>query len=183
MAITDIIDINFQLIDTKDPKYITIADYSTWGMIENKPTIVEIILPGYTKPVTQYFKQYQLNAFNSLNLGINCVDSCGNYEKQDLPDGIYEITIKGSPDTYNLTRKVLRTTLLELELDKVYVEAVSEGFNINKDLMNKLDKVEFLLSSAKSNVVYDNSCRAQELYNEAKSILEESKSCRTCAGA
>ena len=183
MAITDVIDINFQLIDTKDPKWLNIADYSTWGMIENKPAIIEVTLPGFKNPVTNYFKMNQINAFNSLHLGINCVDSCGNYEKADLPDGVYEITVKGSPDSYNFSRKVLRTTLLELQLDKAYVNAVSSCSNVNQDLLNRIDKVEAILSAAHSNVVYDNICEAQELYKEAKRLTDNLKECDICADA
>jgi hypothetical protein len=37
----------------------------------------------------------------------------------DLPDGIYDVTIKGSPDTFQKNRQYLRTTKTQLELDKL----------------------------------------------------------------
>lgn len=174
------INIDFQVIPTRDPKILSIADYSFWEYIEEKPSIIEIILPGESIPITHYFNKREINIFHSINLNLNCNPDCEN-EYLDLPDGIYEVTVKGSPDKYNKTRKYLRTELTQLDLDMMYINLNLLCENKDKDVINKLTDIDLLLRAAESNVRYDNTKKAQELLFKAQELIEKTKNCSGCA--
>ena len=73
------IKIDFQVIDTGDPRVLMIADNSVWAQIENQPKVIEITTPGNdpaTDYVGHYFQPYQINSFNSETLGLSCSDDC-----------------------------------------------------------------------------------------------------------
>lgn len=161
-----------------DPYWLRVADYSIWSLIEDKPSIIEITLPGYSTKVIEYFDKYKTNGFNSLTLKINCDGDCGDTEKVTLPDGIYEITVKGSPDKFNKTYHYLKTDMLQLDLDKVIIEAFEEGC-IN-DISNKLTEIELLLEGARSYIRYDNLQIAGNMYQKASGLVEKLKDCKTC---
>lgn len=164
------IKIDFQVLDTYDPFTFSVADYSNWAHIVDKPAIIEITLPGCSDVVTHYFQKGSINIFNSLNLGLNCSD-CGD-ELVELDDGIYELTLKGSPDSFNKTRKFLRTVCTELELDKLFINTNLLCDN-NSGLIEKLFEIKFYLEAAKSNVRYDNICQSQELLFKAQEMIEK----------
>ncbi|MCA9749284.1 MAG: hypothetical protein KC414_09265 [Romboutsia sp.] len=177
----DNINIDFQVLSTKDPRVLTIFDYSTWVHIIDKPSIVEITLPGESTPIVHYFNKKEVNAYYSTNLNINC-PNCGEDELLDLPDGIYEITVKGSPDKFYKTRKYLRTDLTQLDLDKMYINLNLLCEDKDEDLANKLTDIDLLLRAAESNVRYDNICKAQELLFKAQELIEKAKGCSGCVG-
>ena len=179
-TILDPINIDFQILDTKDPRILMIADSSSWGHIENKPSIIEIILPAEKNPIVHFFNKKQINIFNSLNLALNCVNECGESELIDLPDGIYTITLKGSPDSFKMTRKYLRTTLLQLELDKVFINLNLLCKNNDLGLLNILDEISLLIKAAEANVRFDNIKKAQELYFMAQDLIKKTKNCKGC---
>ncbi|MDC7251050.1 MAG: hypothetical protein PQJ49_14165 [Sphaerochaetaceae bacterium] len=183
MAI-DKIQVDFQIIDTKDPKILTLADISVWSVIAEKPAVVEILLPGESEPVKHYLNKNQLNIYNSVFLGLACPSECEgeDIELTDLPDGIYEITVKGSPDTYSMTRKYLRTELTQLELDKMYINLNLLCDRKDMDLLNILTDIDLLLKAAHANVRYDNTCKAQELLFKAQELIEKAKKCNGCVG-
>lgn len=175
------INIDFQVLKTRYPKVLSIADYSTWGVTESKPSIIEIILPGESKPVVEYFDKRKINIFNSINLNINCpTGDCFDEEYIDLPDGIYEITLKASPDKFYKTRKHLRTELTELDLDKMYINLNLICKNKDEDLADKLTNIDLLLRAAEANVRYDNICKAQELFFKAQELINKTKNCSGC---
>ena len=109
--------IDFQVLETFDTRYLSVADYSDWGLAESRNAIIEITLPASDKPVTHYFDKKAINRFNSILLGLNC----SGVENLDLPDGIYQFTVKGSPDSFNFKRDFLKTDLTQLDLDKFIV--------------------------------------------------------------
>jgi len=175
------INIDFHVLDTNDPKVFTVADYSTWGRIEKKNAIIEIITPGEEVPIVHYFNKRMINIFNSINLNINCPTYCTKeLEFLDLHDGIYEITVKGSPDKYNRTRKYLRTEKIKLELDKLFIGLDLMCENKEQGLIDKITDIDMLLRAAESNTRYDNMCKAQELLFEAQELIKETKECSDC---
>lgn len=183
MAITDKIDVDFQIIPTLDPRFITIADYSTWGHISGKPTIVEITTPIDKDARVHYFQQGQLNVINSYHLGISCIKECGEVELEDIPDGIYKITIKGSPDSFQHTRSYLRTTLTQLELDKLYINLNLLCDRLDEVVFRKLTDIDLLLKAAEANVRHGNNKKAQFLLFRAQDLIEQTKGCDGCATA
>ena len=176
------INIDFQIYDSADPKVFIVIDTSEWAHIERKPAIIEVILPGYSKPVTQYLTQNAVNIFNSSTLGTYCSD-CNAEDFIDLPDGIYDVTIKGSPDKFQKNRKYLRTTKTQLDLDKLYIQLSLECFNDDADIKSKVDKlneIQLLLKAAEANVRYDNTCTAQDLFIKAQKLISKQQGCNNC---
>lgn len=88
--------INFQMINTNDPKILIVADYSEWLHIENQPAVLSIKLPGSKKYIQFNFVKNKFNAFNSNTLGLTCDIGCNDPDYLDLPDGIYDICLEGS---------------------------------------------------------------------------------------
>ena len=173
-------NLDFQVYDSRDPNTFIVLDTSYWGIIQDKPSIIEIITPGETYPAIQYYSKNSVNIFNSENLGLSCSDCDKKYN--ELPDGVYEITIKGSPDSFNKSRAYLRTTKLQLELDKRYI-ALSLECESDKDVcnqINKLDYINLLLRSSEANVRYGNNCVGNELLQKAIKLLDKLKTCKIC---
>ena len=175
------INIDFQIYDSRDPKTIIILDTSEWLHIYRKPSIIEIILPGDSKPITHYFDKKSVNVLNSLNLNI----SCGNCfdVNDDLPDGIYQITVKGSPDRFNKNKKYIRTTKTQLDLDNLYISLSLECFKDDNDIKNKikdLNYIQLLLKASEANLRHDNSYVAQDLLFKAQDLIRKYKKCTNC---
>lgn len=174
------IELDFQVLDTKDPRILPIFDSSIWGHIENKPAIIEIILPGEKNPIVHYFNKKQINIFNSINLNLNCIDECGGEELLDLPDGVYTITLKGSPDDFFMTRKYLRTNLLQLELDKAFIRLNLLCDKGELSELKLLTDITLLIRAAEANVRFDNIGMASKLYTKSRDLLEQLKNCKGC---
>lgn len=170
--------VDFTVEDDCNLNSLAVSDYSIWGQLEGKPTIIEITLPASKTCVTHYFNQGERNVFNSISLEINCLTDC-EPEYLPLPDGVYTITIKGSPDSFQKTKRVLRTQKTKQKLDLAFVNT-DFGCNENKQLLSQLLEVKLLLEAAKSNVRLDNDCKAQELLLKAQEQLEKLKGCNTC---
>ncbi len=174
----DKIKIDFQILDSKDPTILSIYDTSYWQLIEGKPSIIEITTPGASSPVVNTFTKNSINNFNSINLGLSCL-SCEDIILEELPDGIYTIVVKGSPDNFNKEKLYLRTTKLQLELDKIYIKANLLDKTSSKDLLDKLNWIGLLLRSAEANLRYGNLKQTQDIMFEVGSIIDKIKRCPT----
>lgn len=167
--------IDFQVVDTRDPHYLYIADTSDWGFAESKPAIIEITSPGFKKSITHYFDKGSFSRYNSYLLGLNCGD-CGTAEMV-LPDGIYNIKVIGSPSTYFKERKYLKTTNLQAELDKILVNKITSCNTVDKEVVAKLTEVDFLIRAAEAHMRYGNDFEAQELFLRAQKLLKKARRC------
>jgi hypothetical protein len=152
MAILDKINLDFQALSAGDPKVLVIMDTSVWGAIEDKPSIIEITVPGSTKVRTYNFIKGKSNVFNSSNLLISPV---GEYK--ELADGLYKIKLKGSPDSYCKERGFLKTDKIRLLIGDLYLEDyfACEDIKDNKikvlrDIKLDLDAAE--IQAAKGNI-------------------------------
>jgi hypothetical protein len=171
------IEVDFQVLKTYDPKKLLIADTSQWSHIIDKPAIIEITLPGSKNAHVNYIdKKNTILVFNSSLLGINCGAGCEE-ELLELPDGIYYIKVKGSPDTFFKERYYMRSERLQLNLDKIYTTL---GFDINRqdrETAETLWECKLLIEAA------DASCRRGEIpmavdyYKSAKRIIDSNLNC------
>lgn len=168
------IDVDFSVHSS--PYYLKVVDLSVWGLIKDKPSIIEISLPGYESPVVKYYDKNKLNVFNSNLLGLNCE---GQEGLTTLPDGIYKIVVKGSPDKYNKKFYYLKTDLFDMEVDKFFVDNLKEILN-EKALGDKLTRIEFLKRGAEANLRHDRIVTAGEEFQKAQELIEDIKACRTC---
>jgi hypothetical protein len=170
------IKIDFHILPLPDPRILAIVDASIWKHLENKPAIIEITLPGETEPIVHFFEKGKVSIFNSINLLVNCGLPCGCDEEQynNLPDGIYTITVKGSTnEKFTHTVKYLRTTEISLELDKMYLKESIKCGELSSNLRGKIEEIEFLLKAAQANTRLSQIQDAQELYLKAKSLMDK----------
>src|SRR5690606_17175136 len=90
--------IKIDFLVQSSPYKLYVWDFSSWGLIEGKPSIVEITLPGYEQPITKFFDKNKLNTYNSNLLDSGCeTEDC----LTTLTDGIYKIKVIGSPDKFS----------------------------------------------------------------------------------
>ena len=174
------INIDFNILDSGDPRVLLVADSSYWQLIEDQVSIIEVTLPGETTPVVQYFTKNGITNLNSVNLNINCPNAeCEDVELLPLDDGIYTITVKGV-EPYHKTKKHLRTTKFELALGKLYIDLFSNGCEVCQDKKDMLIEIEFLIKAAKANLRTNDICTSQELFYEAQKLLDSTMKCKTC---
>lgn len=174
------INIDFQVVHSGDPKIIMVADFSSWLYIETEPAVISITLPGSHNPIQFNFEKNKINGFNSNNLGIGCSYNCDEPEYADLPDGIYDIKLEASPNTFNKQRYYLKTDKIQLELDELLVKL---GFTYNekdKDKINNLQLIDFLLMVARAAIRLGDIPKASEHFNEALKLIEKTKECKNC---
>lgn len=173
------VEIKFQVLNNYDPKNLVVLDTSEWAYIKTKPSIIEIILPGFQEPVVHYFNKGGVNVFNSLNLYVNCFD-CEKNEEVELPDGVYNITVKGSPDTFQNTLSYLKTDKTRLDLDKLFLKIDFCNKDVDSELIKRIQKIDLYIKAAEANVRYDNICEAQELFFKAQEDIKKLFNCKTC---
>lgn len=171
------INLDFEVVSTNNPKTLRVADQSEWGMIADRPAIIEIIPPGEENPYTYYLGKNQLNVFNSKTLGINPGRE-GGFE--NLKDGIYDITIKGSPSSYSVNRKYLKTDSIRLNIDKVWARSTVLCDHEDDDTIEKIKEIEFLLVAAEANTRLGNFEEVKQLYEKAEKLLYVLNNCENC---
>lgn len=162
-----------------DINYLKVIDLSDWGLIKNKPSIIEILVPGFSTPVTYYFDKGKTNVFNSINLVLQCQD-CLDEEPQALPDGIYVITIKGSPSTYSKEIKYLKTDELNMKIGTLYISKLRENKKPSQEIIDKLMGFMFLLEGAEQHLRWDMEKEASALYQDVLNEVEKTIECKTC---
>lgn len=173
------IRVDFQVLRTYDPKMLLLADTSEWSHIFDTPAIVEVTLPGASNPTVEYWEQGKINVLTSKHLGITCGAGCED-ELVELPDGIYNIKLKGSPDKFNKERYYMRTEKLRLSLDKVYI---SFGLNLeraNYQSVEKLWNAKLLIEACESHTRQGEIGMAADLYKQAKKIVDGHLECENC---
>lgn len=171
------INLDFEVISTNNPKTLRVADQSEWGILADRPAIIEIVPPGEKEPYVYYLGKNQLNVFNSKTLGINPGRE-GGFE--NLKDGIYDITIKGSPSSYSFNRKYLKTDTIRLNIDKVWARSTVLCDHEDNDMIDKLKQVEFLLVAAEANMRLGNFDAVGQLYEKAEKIINVINNCDNC---
>lgn len=174
------IEIDFLVITDYDPKLIIVGDISEWFNAENLPSTICITPPGGTKSINNNFVKHKLNIFNSVNLGLDCLQECEEQEKSDLSDGVYTINVKSGFVGVEKTRYLLKTDKFQMQLDKVYVKTGLE-FNKNdskfrEDLMN----IDFLKKTAEAWTRQGNFVNASRDFKEAQNLLRKYTDCKNC---
>lgn len=172
--------INIDFLVHSNPYFLGVLDMSNWELIEDEPSIIEITQPGYSSCVTHYFDKCKNNIFNSIHLGLNCVEDCGEAEKLTLLDGIYTIVVKGSPDTYFKKHYYLKTDLFDMEVDKLYIDFKQSQRRDKTSFINKMKEVEFLIRGAEAHLRFDNINLAGQMFEKAQEMVEDLKNCKTC---
>lgn len=176
------VNIDFQVYDSGDPKQLIVLDTSIWGIIQDRPAIIEIIPPGFKEPSVNYFKQNFVNIFTSHTLGLNCESNSTPVVQSDLPDGVYEITLKGSPDKFNKKRLYLKTTSLNRALDDVLISKYSECIDCiaQDDDISKVLRYKNLIEVAEAFVRKGLKREAQNIIFKIQDYAKDQKNCKGC---
>jgi hypothetical protein len=166
------IDIDFDIVSSL--YYLKVIDMSCWGIIENKPAVIEITMPGYTHSINKYFNKKD-TVYDAYSLNMICEDSC---EKVELPDGIYHILIKGSPSSYQKEYDYLKADQLVRDLDIALIKSLEKGCHE----CNKKDVLEakYLLEVARAYIRSGMVKKASEYYKMARKISDRLKNCKDC---
>lgn len=177
------IEIDFDVLPTDNPKYLRIHDQSYWGMIEGKPSVIDIKTPGTDAYIRNVFKKSKIASFTSVSLNLNCPQSdCDDLELLDLPDGIYEIVLLGSPSTFKKEKFYLRTTKFDLKLDELRIDIYSNNCTACKNKKEALLEIEYLIAVAESATKQGIQCTAQEAFYAAQKLLYKTINCKDCEG-
>lgn len=172
------INLDFEVIGSYNPKTLRVADQSEWGILADRPAIIEIKRPGSEKVYTYYLGKNQLNVFNSKTLGVNPGAPANDFV--DIPDGIYDITIKGSPSSYSANRKYLKTDSMRLNIDKVWARAGILCEDEDDEIIEKIKEVEFVLTVAESSMRLGNFDTVQQLMDKAQHLIDIINDCKYC---
>lgn len=172
------INLDFEVIGSYNPKTLRVADQSEWGILADRPAIIEIKRPGSEKVYTYYLGKNQLNVFNSKTLGVNPGTPANDFV--DIPDGIYDITIKGSPSSYSANRKYLKTDSIRLNIDKVWARAGILCEDEDDEIIEKIKEVEFVLTVAESSMRLGNFDTVQQLMDKAQHLIDIINDCKYC---
>lgn len=165
------INIDFQIIRTGDPNIMILCDTSQWAHIKDSPATMEITLPS-EKVIVHHIAKNQNNVLNTSNLYIS---PYGKF--YTLPDGIYKITVKGSPDDYSKTRYVIRDEKLQLDVDKLFLN----NFDKKDEKINSvIDDVNKMMEGSRAAMRRGEKALAVKYYKEAKSIFENYEQCKDC---
>ena len=176
MAITDTINIDFQVFSTGDPKLLIIMDTSTWGLLEDKAAIIEIIPPGSAEERVYSFEKGKNNVFNSSNLLISPI---GEYNP--LADGVYRISVKGSPDTNCQHRDFLKTDKARLELANIYASLGTDNTDPEVKRVKKIiQDIELLIKTAEILTTRGKLKEAYSRFKEAVRRIKNYNECKEC---
>lgn len=171
------ISIDFNIVS--DVNWIRVSDYSSWGLIEKQPSIIEVTKPGYSSKVVRYFDKNKTNGLNSINLEVNCTTGdCPDVELVALPDGIYKIKVIGSPSKYNKERYYLKTDLFDMEVDKVIITSIESGKYM--DIEPELVEIGMLIAGAESNLRFDRIKESGMLFKQALKKIDRLVNCKAC---
>jgi len=151
-----------------------ITDMSCWGVSQDFPAVIEILVPGFLNPYKQYFNK-QDTSYNSIALELNCGTDCDEVE---LPDGIYNVLIKASPSTFFKELNYLKSDQLQMKLDLAYVDALREdcGGCVKKGILEG----RFLILASESHVRRGDIKTAAYLFKEAQKIVDRINKCKNC---
>jgi len=161
------INIDFYILETGNPKTVSIYDNSEWYYAESLPSYLVIRVPGSKKDRTYSFLKNAINTLNSHNLGLSCLSGdCKEEEYVDLPDGIYTITLKSGYEDIEETKYYLKTDRFELDFAKKVIESKDEVF------VNDMMKIHWYLITAKAHTKLGDWCEADKFFTDAQNKLK-----------
>lgn len=175
---TSPINLKFHVYSDGDPKKLIVVDESSWGALRDYTSMIYIKIPGFKDELKYYLSKNQVNIFNSITLGLNCSKSGEPLCFLDLPDGIYDITVK-SGDFY-CNKKYLKTDKIQLDIDKVYSRSCLMCNSLSDDLIKHINEAEVMLRGAEANTRLGNFESAHMLIDRVATIVDRASDCKQC---
>ena len=166
--------LDFQVIETGDPKLLIVQDFSSWTTAENRVSTIEIEISNTEQTRVKFYQKNSYNGFNTSNLNLS---DFGEYK--NLPDGVYTITVKGSPSNlYSIEKKYLKTDKTELELAKLYLTL--DIHQISDKNVKRTQHIRFIIEAAKSLMRDGQFVKAAEALKRAKEDIDRQNNCKDC---
>lgn len=176
-----IIKIDFQILETHDPKYLLVGDTSIWEYAKKKSAYILITLPGSSKAYQFIFDKNSMNIFNSHNLGLSCfTDDCLDENYVDLPDGVYTVCVKSFYEGIEKIRYYLKTDRFEIELKKTIIKNGLEYDEKDKEFRDTIYQIKWYLDTAKSWASEGDFIKSNRFFNKAKKMLTQYIDCKDC---
>lgn len=153
--------INFLALSSNDTKTIVLVDTSNYLSFPEKP-LLDIVPPGYTGFIQVPYTPNSVIVINSDTL--NLTAQCDYSELSDLPDGVYQITMKVCPYDQLYTKKCfIKTSLLESQFQNLLLGMKDDSVKTKKEIID----IDVLIMSAKAEANVCNIESATEKYNIA----------------
>jgi len=170
------IRLDFQILDSGDPRVILVSDFSEWLVIEGMPAYLYITPPNQEEAIVRVYNKNATNGLNSLNLGL----SCGN-ELENLTDGVWNIEVRGGKNGERTVEKYyLKKDELQIELDKAWIKLGIEYDIFDKEVRDYLLYIVGFLEAASSAIRQGDVPKAKEFFKLAQNKMEAFKECKNC---
>lgn len=159
-------NIDFYVLESNDPKTIVILDRSNY-LDQPELPLIEVIIPGFTGFVQKEYIPNGLIVLNSDSLDLT--EACEYETTADLPDGVYQITMKVCPydELYN-KKCYLKTTKFYEAYQNILLNFDIADTSYNQDkLKQDIIDLDILIQSAKAEVNRCNVDRGTQKYQTA----------------
>jgi len=181
MDVVGQINLDFQVLENKNPRVIMMGDDSDWLYAAALPSYISVRLPGSIKDTVHTWKKNAINTFNSHNLGLSCLKGdCTEEHYVDLPDGIYTLKLISGIEDIDKTIYYLKTDRTELELAKVIVKHGFEFSENDNDFRGKIFDIKWLLLVAKSHAATGDFVKANRYFTEGVEMFRKFTECKDC---
>jgi len=170
------IRLDFQILDSGDPRVILVSDFSEWLVIEDMPAYLYVTPPSMEEAIVRVFNKNATNGLNSLNLGLSCGE-----ELENLEDGIWNIKVRGGKNGERIVEKYyLKKDELQIELDKVWVKLGIEYDIFDREVRDYLLYIVGFLEAASAQIRQGDVPKAKEFFKLAQNKMEAFKECKNC---
>jgi len=174
--------LNFNVLETNDCQTLAILDTSYYSPLQQVTgNVLQILVPGYLKPVELFYNQSGITLLQSNNLKITNVIGPENYV--DLPDGAYVIKISICPHNEHWIEKVFyRTCKIDCKYDLAILQLDLNNCTTCYDskLAEVLTTIRLYIEGTKANARLGNIRQATMLYNVANRLLDNLIECKDC---
>ena len=158
-----------------------IGDNSDWVYAEDLPAYIYITLPGSRKQLEFLFDKNQICTYNSHNLGLYCqTDSCSEEVYNELPDGIYAITLKSGYEGFEKTRYYLKTDKIQLDMAKIIVANNLEYSVSDEGFRESIRDIDWHITEAKAFAIEGDFVNADRIFKIARTDLNKLAECKNC---
>jgi hypothetical protein len=170
------IRLDFQILDSGDPRVILISDFSDWLVIKNMPAYLYVTPPNQEEAIVRVYSKNSTNGLNSLNLSL----SCGT-KLENLEDGIWNIKVRGGKNGERSVEKYyLKKDELQIELDKEWIKLGIEYDIFDKEVRDSLLYIVGFLEAASSAIRQGDVPKSKEFFKLAQDKMEAFKECKNC---
>lgn len=163
--------IDFDILDSDNPKKILLLDQSNYLTYPKKP-LIDVIIPGFTGYVEFPYTPNTIIKIDSDTLKLT--DETENEYTADLPDGVYQIIMKVCPYDELFKKKCyLKTSQLDRQYQELLLNLRLGSCCIDESkIIEEIVNIDILLQSAKAETNICNVEDATRKYIVAKQKLD-----------